>query len=297
LIHGSQEGRFFHGYYRNYCYLPLYAFCGDIPLVAKLRPSDVDGAQGTLEYLQKIVRAVRKRFGKRIRIIVRGDSGFCREALMSWCEDNGIYYCLGLKRNARLEQLLEPAMFSAKQIAILCGGYSTFFTEFEYRTLKSWTRSRRVIGKAQVLPKGTNPRFVVTNIPREGFEGESALRFEPKALYRDFYCARGDMENRIKEQQLDLFADRTSTHWMASNQLRLWFSTLAYLMVTLLRSRLLEGTKLARASVGTIRLRLFKIATAVKVSVRRILFSMSSTFPHQDLFKTALHRLKALEAL
>jgi hypothetical protein len=247
--------------------------------------------------VQKIVRAVRKRFGKRIRIIIRADSGFSRDPLMSWCEDNGVYYCFGQQRNARLERLLAPAMFNAQQMALLCGGHSTFFTEFEYRTRKSWTRPRRVIGKAQVLPKGTNPRFVVTNLPREGFADDRPFRFEPKALYREFYCARGAMENRIKEQQQDLFADRTSTHWMASNQLRLWFSTLAYLLMSLLRSRLLQGTQLARATVGTIRLRLLKIATAVKISVRRVLFSMSSTFALQELFRVAQHRLTGLAAL
>lgn len=297
LVHGEQQERFYHGFYGNWCYLPLYAFCGDIPLVAKLRPANIDGCAGTVDCLAKIVLAARARFGAEVRVIMRADSGFCRDSIMTWCEDNGVFYCLGLARNKRLQQLLDPTMDKAKAMACLGGGYATFFTEFEYRTLDSWTRERRVIGKAQVMPKGINPRFIVTNLPAGGFPGEDRFRFEPETLYRNLYCGRGDMENRIKEQQLDLFADRTSTHWMASNQLRLWFSTLAYLLVAQLRARALHGTELARATVGTIRQRLLKIATAVKVSVRRVLFSMASAFPLQELFATAHSRIAGQERL
>ena len=294
LIHGLQEGRFFHGYYRNYCYLPLYCFCGGLPLFAKLRQSNIDPAEGTLEALQKIVGAIRRRFGNKKKIIVRADSGFCRDELLDWCERHAIYYCIGLARNARLEQLLAPTRDRAVQMAILTGGRATSFGEFEYRTLKSWSRARRVIGKAQIMPDKDNPRFVVTNLPRDGFEGDAPERFAPKNLYRELYCARGEMENRIKEQQLGLFADRTSTHWIASNQLRLWFSTLAYLLVELLRARALGGTKLAHATVSTIRQHLFKIAAVVKVSVRRVLFEMCSSFPLQRLWALAHQRIRML---
>lgn len=294
LIHGMQEGRFYNGYYRNYCYLPLYCFCGNIPLLAQLKTSDTDASSGTVEALKKIVRALRKRFGKKVKIIVRGDSGFCRDGILTWCETNHIYYCIGMAKNQRLIQHLNNALFSARVTALLSGGYATEFDEFEYRTHESWSRARRVIGKAQIMPKGENPRFIVTNLSAESID--PAARFAPRRLYKELYCARGEMENRIKEQQLDLFSDRTSTAWMASNQLRLWFSTLAQLFVELLRSHALTGTQLAKATTGTIRQELMKCAAAVKISVRRVYIQMCSSFPRQELWQRVYQRITALPA-
>ncbi|HKM82137.1 MAG TPA: IS1380 family transposase [Candidatus Acidoferrum sp.] len=298
-LHGSQEGGYFNGYYRHYCYLPLYCFCGNIPFLAKLRDCKRDASEGTVEALQKIVPAIRKRFGRKVRIIVRADSGFAREAIMSWCEDNKVFYCFGLARNDRLSEVLNGNFESLK--AQIIGGKlqspCRSFTEFEYSTLSSWSKKRRVIGKAEVLPKGDNPRFIVTNLPKDGWgDPAQAVRFEPAALYEKFYCARGDMENRIKEQQLDLFADRTSTHWMASNQLRLWFSVFAHLIMSTLQAEVLKGTELATASIGQVRLRLFKIAARLKVSVRRIHIELCSAYPLQRLFSLVHKRLGRLIA-
>jgi hypothetical protein len=304
-IHGNQEGRFFHGYYRNYCYLPLYCFCGDIPLCAELRTSDRDGSQGTLEALQRIIPAVRKRLGYEVRIIIRGDSGFCRDALMTWIEEQpGVHYVFGLARNKRLEGLLQPTFetlhashAAACQVARSEGREAPHaardFREFIYQTQDSWSRARRVIGKAEILGEKQNPRFIVTDLTGEEPWAEvlSSLA-NGRALYEKFYCARGDMENRIKEQQLDLFADRTSTAPMASNQLRLWFSTFAYLLVARLRGIALQGTILAKATAGTIRLRLFKVAAMVVVSVRRVHVRMAGAFPLQEVFRQACGRLR-----
>jgi hypothetical protein len=298
-LHGSQEGAYFNGFYREYCYLPLYCFCANIPLLAKLRACKCDPSEGTLEALQKIVPAIRKRFGKKVRIIVRGDSAFAREPTMSWCEDQGVFYCFGLARNDRLSEQLKGT-FESLQTQIAEGKVQSpcrSFTEFEYSTLKSWSKARRVIGKAEILPRGDNPRFIVTNLPKDGWEDRTQMaRFEPAVLYEKFYCARGDMENRIKEQQLDLFADRTSTHWMASNQLRLWFSTFAHLVMSTLRAEVLRGTELAVASIGQIRLRLFKIAARLTVSVRRIHIELCSAYPLQGLFSLVHKRLATLQA-
>jgi hypothetical protein len=228
---------------------------------------------------------------------VRGDSGFCREEIMAWCEAHGIYYCLGLARNGRLEPHLGRAFFFARAKACLTGGYGREFVEFQYQTRKSWTRARRVIGKAEVLPKGDNPRFIVTNLSIDGFEGDGPGRFAPCACYEQLYCARGDMENRIKEQQMDLFADRTSTHYMDSNQLRLWFATFAYFLIERLRSLALKGTELEKATPGTIRLKLLKIGSLVTVSCRRIYARFASAFPLRDLFAKAHHRLMAFSAV
>src|SRR5580692_6767068 len=231
-LHGQQEGRFFHGYYGCYCYLPLFAFVGSVPLWAELRTSDGDAARGAVDALKKIVAAVRKRCRK-ARIIVRADSGFCREEIMAWCETQQpvVYYCLGLARNSRLRELIDEKFARVRESAILCGGVARGFTEFQYQTLKSWTISRRVIGKAEVLGDKDNPRFIVTNLAAKGFKDQQQQqridRFCAQKCYEDFYCARGDMENQIKQQYLDLEADRTSSHWMASNQLRLWFSAFA----------------------------------------------------------------------
>src|ERR1700736_2943623 len=231
-LHGQQEGGFFHGYYGCYCYLPLFAFVRSVPLWAELRTSDGDAARGAVEALQKIVPVIRKRCPQ-AQIIVRADSGFCREEIMAWCEAQQpkVYYCLGLARNSRLRELLEVKFARARESAILCGGVARGFTEFQYQTLKSWTISTRRIGKAEVLGDKDNPRFIVTNLAVEGFDDDqhSQDRFCAQKCYEDFYCARGNMENQIKQQYLDLDADRTSTHWMASNQLRLWFSAFALL--------------------------------------------------------------------
>jgi hypothetical protein len=296
-LHGAQEGAFFHGFYRQYCYLPLYCFCGNIPLFAKLRDCKRDASDGAVEAMAKIVPAIRKRFGRKVHIIVRGDASFAREPIMSWCEAEGVFYCFGLARNDRLQAQLENEFERLREqidqgvLQAPCRS----FVEFEYATLQSWSRPRRVIGKAEILPKGDNPRFIVTNLPAEGFGAQSqADRFGPAALYENFYCARGDMENRIKEQQLDLFADRTSTHWMASNQLRLWFSAFAHLMVSTLRDWVLQGTELEHTSIGQIRLRLFKIAARLKVSIRRIHIELCSAYPFKRLFAQIHNRFRSL---
>ena len=298
LIHGSQEGRYFHGYYRNYCYLPLYAFVGDLPFYAKLRTCDRDGCDGTVEALVSIVAQLRTRFPQ-ARIIVRGDSGFAREAIMKWCEDNDCYYCLGMAKNTRLKKLLEPEMIKARETACLTGGYACRFDSFTYQTLNTWSRPRRLIGKAQIIRDKENPRFVVTNLPETPWTEEASpseiTDFSPEGIYRDLYCARGDMENRIKEQQLDKFADRTSSAAMASNQLRLWFSTIAYLLVQQLRTHALKGTQLARATVGTIRQRLLKVAAAITVSVRRVHVRLCSNFVLREIFGQAHERISLLQ--
>jgi hypothetical protein len=296
-LHGKQEGAYFHGYYRSYCYLPLYCFCGNIPLWAQLRDCKRDASAGTVEALEKIVPAIRQRFGRQVRIIVRADSGFARDAIMSWCEAHDVFYCLGLARNDRLQKHLQP-LFEGLKAQLQDGSRQSpcrAFTEFEYATLDTWSRARRVIGKAEVLAQGENPRFIVTNLPAEGWgEPVHAARFAPAALYEKLYCARGDMENHIKAQQLDLFADRTSTHWLASNQLRLWFSAFAHLILSTLQAAVLAGTELERASFGQIRLRLFKIAARVRVSVRRIHLELCSAHPLQTLFAVVYQRLRVL---
>jgi len=296
-LHGAQEGAFFHGYYRSYCYLPLYCFCGNVPLWAQLRDAKRDASSGTVEALEKIVAGIRRRFGHKVRIIVRADSGFAREAIMAWCEEHGIYYCFGLARSARLERSLGEA-FGQLHRSIQAGEGQTpcrSFVDMEYRTRKSWSCARRVIGKAEVLDKGNNPRFIVTNLPAEGFAGDGKGRYEAAALYEKFYCARGEMENRIKEAQQDLFADRTSTSWMASNQLRLWFSAFAHLLLSVLRAEVLQGTDLAQATIGQIRLKLFKIAARVKISCRRIHLELATSYPYQETFRRAYANLCAMK--
>lgn len=290
LIHGEQEGRFFHGYYDAYCYLPLYCFIGPWPVWAQLRTSNRDASDGTIEALQTIVPLIRERFPD-ARIILRADSGFAREPIFAWCELNEVFYVTGMAKNAALLRHLDATMFRAKADACVRGGWCTYFCEFEYRTAKSWSCSRQVIGKAQVNPKGENPRFIVTNLP-----ADHALR-EPERLYREFYCARGDAENRIKEQQLDLFADRMSCEVMSANQLRLWFSTFAYLLLIDLRERGLKGNKTyAKASPGIIRHHLLKIAAVVTVSVRRVLVRWSSSFRFQSDVTECWWRLQAAPA-
>jgi hypothetical protein len=297
LLHGLQEGRHFRADYNHYCYLPLYACVGDIPLWAQLRTSNQDAAAGVVAALKQIVRAIRQRC-RRARIIVRADSGFCREELMAWCESQRpvVYYCLGLAKNSVLIERWQPALADARTRRCLSGAPSArAFTEFEYQTCKTWSRSRRVTGKAEVMAAGDNPRFLVTNLPASGFkEDEDRSRFSPARLYEELYCARGEMENVLKQQVLDLESDRMSTHYLASNQLRLWFATLAYLLVERMRTLGCRGTELARATVGSVRIKLLKVAAQVRVSVRRIYVQLSSAFPLRELFALCHRRLMSL---
>lgn len=298
-LHGKQEGRFYHGYYGSYCYLPLFAFVGSIPLWAQLRTSDGDAARGAVEALTKIVPAIRARCPK-ARIIIRADSGFCRHEIMTWCESQTpvVFYCLGLARNSRLVEQKEvtDAFQRAHERALLSGGVGRSFTEFFYQTLESWSVARRVIAKTEVLHDKDNPRFIVTNLPAEGFPDGAEDRFCAQKCYEDFYGARGEMENQIKQEYLDLNADRTSTHWLASNQLRLWFSTFALLMFARLRTLALQGTQLGRATVDTIRTRLLKVAALVTVSTRRVYVRLASAFPLQEVFAQAQRALAELQA-
>ena len=281
--HGGQENRFFHGYYGCYCYLPLYVFCDEHLLCARLRPSNIDAAAGSLEELVRIVEQVRRRWPD-VQIIVRGDSGFARDGLMTWCEENGVDYILGLQRNARLVRGIRQQMKKAKKKFWKTGQAARRFRDFRYRTLNSWSRTRRVVGKAEQLSKGENPRFVVTSLTKDDFDA--------RTLYEDLYCARGDMENRIKEQQLGLFADRTSSSSFFANQLRLWLSSVAYVLLSELRRIGLRGTDLARAQCSTIRTKLLKIGAVVSVSVRRIWFRCASGCPYQRLFLQVFDNLR-----
>lgn len=284
-VHGNQEGRFYHGYYGCYCYLPLYVTCGDQLLWAQLRTADHDASDGTVEVLAYLVERIRARFPN-VRIIIRADSGFTRNAIMAWCEENGVFFLLGLAKNPRLLKKIGKEMVQARELFEQSSQASRVFTTFHWTTKKSWTRLRRVIAKAEHLGKGPNPRFIVSNLPED--------YMAPKALYEDLYCARGDMENRIKEQQLDLFADRTSSHTMRANQLRLWLSSFAYVLVSALRREALKGTRMAKATCGTIRLKLLKIGAQVTVSVRRFLIHLASACPYQDVFLKACQQLNAI---
>ncbi|HVS03025.1 MAG TPA: IS1380 family transposase [Thermoanaerobaculia bacterium] len=281
-LHGAQEGRFFHGYYGHYCYLPLYVFCGSHLLCARLRRSNIDASAGAVEEVERIVSQIRARWPD-VAIVLRGDSGFAREALMGWCEQHGVDYVFGLARNSRLEEALEPGMEAAEAICAETGEPARVYQEIRYRTLDSWSRSRRVVGKAEILERGPNPRFVVTSLAI----GEVAAAM----VYEQLYCARGEMENRIKEQQLYLFADRTSARLMRVNQLRLWLSSVAYLLLDEVRRIALVGTSLARARCDTIRLKLLKIGARIRISVRRITCSLSSSHPYQELFLLGCQRL------
>jgi hypothetical protein len=345
-LHGNQEGRFFHGYYDCYCYLPLYVFCGDHLLVAKLRKADVDASAGASDEIARVIGQIRARWPK-VRIVLRADSGFAREQLMAWCETNAVDYLFGLAKNPRLNAEIAADLVAAAEESAATAKPARRFKDFNYRTLDSWSRERRVVGKAEwmtpslaeaddatkkpkkkrkkkdkkakakkvskakaakavgaaeaveatkvteaaeaaeavaapptpSLPGRANPRFIVTSL--------SAEKHEARQLYEKRYCARGEMENRIKECQLDLFADRTSSHTMQANQLRLWFASFAYVLMSALRRVGLAGTRLAAATCGTIRLKLLKIGALVKVSVRRVLFSMASAFPYVDCYATA----------
>ena len=296
-LHGAQEGRHFNAYYDDYVYLPLYGFVDSIPLWAQLRTSDHGAAHGVVPALEQMVRALRGRSPKG-RIIVRGDSGFCHDEIMSWCESQpGVYYCLGLAKNSVLVERSQRALMDARARYCLTGAVATrVFSEFEYRTVsQSWTRARRVIAKAEVTAGGDNPRFIVTNLPSDGFKGdEDRERFTPVRLYEELYCARGEMENVLKQQVLDLQADRMSTHYLASNQLRLWLATFAYLLMERVRALGLWGTELAQATMGSVRLKLLKVAAQVKVSVRRVYVQLSSAYPLQGIFGLCHRRLMGL---
>ena len=283
-IHGNQEGRFYNGYYRCYCYLPLYITCGDFLLASKLNPSSKDPALFAVDELDRIVRQIRQRWPF-TEIIIRGDSGFARDYIMNWCEAHQLHYVLGMSRNDRLVAAIAEELGQVRREHEETGRPARRFRDFTYRTLNSWSRPRRLVGKAEQLPGKANPRFVVTSLEPE--------RIDARALYEDLYCARGDMENRIKENQLDLFADRTSTATVRANQLRLWFSSLAYVLLNEVRRVGLAGTTMQRAQCGTIRTRLLKIGGLVTVSVRRLYVSMSCAFPLQELFATALANIQA----
>jgi hypothetical protein len=281
-LHGQQEGRFFHGYYNHYCYLPLYIFSGDHLLCARLRPSNLDASAGALDEVRRIVEQIRKRWPG-VSILLRADSGFCREELMAWCEKHHVDYVFGFARNERLRRKIAHAMRQAKREQRRTGKAARAFTEFFYRTRVSWSRSRRVVAKAEHLEKGENPRFVVTSL--------AAGSWPARALYEELYCARGEMENRIKEQ-LSLFSDRLSTETLRANQLRLYFSSLAYVLVHALRRLGLHGTEWATAQVETIRLRLLKIAAQVRVTARRIWLCYSSAYPWKHVFVAAWSALR-----
>jgi hypothetical protein len=280
-LHGHQEGRFFHGYYDCYCYLPLYVVCGRHLLAAKLRPANIDAAAGTVEEIARIAAQIRMRW-PRTRIILRADSGFARDALMGWCEANAVDYIFGLARNARLCATIAHGLAEARQESQQTGKPARRFADFTWSTRKSWSRERRVIAKAEWTQGEANPRFIVTSLT--GGDG--------RQLYEDIYCARGEMENRIKECQIDLFADRTSSATLAANQLRLWFASLAYVLVEGIRRLALQATELADATCGTIRRKLFKIGARVTISVRRIKFAMASGCPYKAAFAEAHRALR-----
>ena len=282
-LHGHQEGRFFHGYYDSYCYLPLYVFCGRHLLAAKLRRSNIDAAAGSVEEMARLIGQIRRRW-PRVRILLRADSGFARDALMNWCERSRVDYLFGLARNARLTAEIEAELVEAQDEATRTGKPARRFHDFTWRTLDSWSRERRVVAKAEWTGGEANPRFVVTSLARR----EVGAQY----LYEQVYCARGEMENRIKECQLDLFADRTSAHTMRANQLRLWFASMAYVLLAALRRIGLGHTQFAQATCGTIRLRLLKIGALVTISVRRIKIAMASGCPYQHEYALAAARLR-----
>jgi hypothetical protein len=285
-LHGDQEGRFFHGYYDGYCYLPLYVFCGRHLLSARLRPANIDAGAGAVEEVARIVAQIRARW-PHVRILLRADSGFAREALMAWCEQNRVDYLFGLARNARLAKAIASELAAAERAFLRSGEPARRFKDFRWTTRTSWSRRRRVIAKAEWTRGEANPRFIVTSLTR----AEAPAR----RLYEDVYCARGEMENRIKECQLDLYADRTSAATMRANQLRLWFASMAYVLLCALRRIGLAGTIFADATCGTIRLKLLKIGALVRVSVRRIAIAMASGCPAAADWAGAARRLLAAQ--
>ena len=281
-LHGAQEGRFFHGFYDCYCYLPLYVFCGRHLLAARLRRSNIDASAGAVEEVARIVGQIRARW-PRVKIVLRADSGFAREALMGWCETNRVDYVFGLARNARLVAEIETELAWAEDEALQTGRAARRFKDFRWSTRDSWSRRRRVVAKAEWTHGKANPRFVVTSLKPDAWGA--------RALYEDLYCARGEMENRIKECQLDLYADRTSAATMRANQLRLWFASMAYVLMCALRRIGLAHTELAHATCGSIRCKLLKIGALVRVSVRRVKIAMASAHPSQHVFALAHARL------
>jgi hypothetical protein len=283
-LHGNQEGRFFHGYYGNYCYLPLYIFSGEHLLCARLRTANIDGAAGSVEELEGIVAQIRAAWPE-VRIIVRGDSGFCREELMVWCEQNQVDYVLGLAKNSRLTTEIAAELAQAAEQYQRTHQAARVFQEFTYQTHESWSRARRVVGKAEHLEKGANPRFVVTSLKNQEWAAQ--------ALYEELYCARGEMENRIKEQ-LMLFSDRTSTAYLRSNQIRLYFSSVAYLLMQALRRLGLQGTEWAKAQCTTLRLKLLKIGALIRVTVRKVWVSMAEGYPYAEGFRQVYAQLQAV---
>ena len=286
-LHGEQQGRFFHGYYDGYCYLPLYIFWGEMPVGVRVRRANIDAAAGCIDELERVVKQLRTQWPG-VPIVIRGDSGFARESLMAWCEKHAVDYILGLARNPRLQTMLAPALAKARAKASTTGGTAREFVELRYRTEDSWSRTRRVVGKAEVLGEKDNPRFVVTSIGRR-------LR-GARRLYELEYCARGEAENHIKEQQLDLFGTRMSTSMMPSNQLRAYFSAFAHAFMVRLRSETLNNTVLERATPHTIRLRLLRVGAIVRQSHRRILVSMASSFPLANVLNAAIARLRPAPA-
>lgn len=277
-VHGKQEGRFFHGYYDHYCFLPLYVFCGNQLLVSYLRPSKIDGAKHAWAILALLVKRLRQAWPK-VRILFRGDSGFCRWRMLAWCDRHGVDYIVGIAKNKRLNARIQPQRDEAARTFAETDAPVRTFTDFSYAA-QSWDGPRRVIAKVEHLAKGSNPRYIVTN-----------LKGDAQTLYEDVYCARGDMENRIKEQQLDLFAERTSCSRWWPNQLRLLLASLAYTLLEAIRRLALPGTELAKAYVGTIRLKLLKIGGVILRNTRRIRFLLSSAYPHRHLFLHVAARL------
>jgi hypothetical protein len=284
-LHGKQEGRFFHGYYDEYCYLPLYIFCGEQVLCARLRESNHDASFGSLAEIRRIVAQMAA--WPEVTIILRGDSGFCRDGLMSWCEDHGVEFVFGMARNQRLRKVIGAQMHEATQQWKQTGQPARVFTEFEYKTRKrkkgGWNRARRVVAKAEHIDGKENPRFVVTSLSGE--------RWAAKLLYEELYCARGDMENRIKEQ-FSLFADRVSTATLRANQLRLYLSAMAYVLFSGLRRLGLKATELAEAQVSTIRTKLLKIGAQIRVTARKVWVSMASSYPWQSVYQQVWANLR-----
>jgi hypothetical protein len=285
-LHGKQEGRFFHGYYDHYCYLPLYIFCGEQVLCARLREANRDAAFGSLVEIQRIVVQIRASWPE-VKIILRGDSGFCRNELMSWCEAHQVDFVFGMARNQRLRRIIGAEMHAATEQWKQTGKPARVFSEFRYQTKKTkrggWDRERRVAAKAEHIDGKENPRFVVTSMTSEEWQAQ--------ALYEDLYCGRGDMENRIKEQ-FSLFADRVSAETMRANQMRLYLSAMAYILINGLRRLGLKATELAQAQVSTIRTKLLKIGAQIRVTVRKVWVSMASSYPWQDLYQQVWKNLR-----
>jgi hypothetical protein len=282
-LHGNQEGKFYHGYYKHYCYLPLYIFCGDHVLCARLRPSSIGPAVGSRKEVERVVQQIRRSWPE-VRIILRGDSGFCSDELMTWCEKNGMDFVVGMARNSRVEGLIDSSLAEAKQQFEATQQPARIFVEFEHETLKgTWSRKRRVVAKAEHINGKSNPRFIVTSLDSEGWEKQK--------LYEELYCARGDMENRLKEQFV-LFADRVSASTMRANQQRIYLSVIAYTLMNGLRRLGLQTTTMATAQVGTIRLKLLKIGALIQVTVRKVWVRLASSYPYQALFSQVLRQLR-----